>query len=93
MDKNFKIEGSPASKLVQLMRVHGYNRGARPEVATVQAGMPNLVLRLESDGLELEREDLVVTETANKASLAPGDSVLVIGDDDTQIYFVIDKVV
>lgn len=93
MDKHFGVEGSPAAKLVQLMRKHGYNRGARPEVGTVVFGMPDLVIRLESDGIDLEREDLIVSQTAADAGLAPGDGVIVIGDDDTMLYFVIDKAV
>ncbi|MFY2158059.1 DUF2577 family protein [Cytobacillus firmus] len=62
MDKRINIEGSGASKIVQLMRKHGYNKDLDTEIATVVSPLPNLSVKLASDGLVLERSDLVVAE-------------------------------
>lgn len=93
MEKRLKIEGSPASRMIQLMQKHGHNRDVTIELGTVTQAMPDLAILMESDGLTLDREDLIVSQTANDAGLAVGDQVIVIGDDNTQIYFVIDKAV
>ena len=87
------IEGSAASRLVQLMRKHGYNRDTTIELATVVTPMPDLSLKLGSDGLKLERDDLVIAGIIETYSLSAGDQVIVIGDDDSQFYYVIDKAV
>ena len=87
------IEGGPASRLVQLMRKHGYNRDTTIELATVVTPMPDLSLKLGSDGLVLERDDLIIAGIIETYSLSAGDQVIVIGDDDSQFYYVIDKAV
>lgn len=87
------IEGSAASRLVQLMRKHGYNRDTTIELATVVTPMPDLSLKLGSDGLVLERDDLIIAGIIETYSLSAGDQVIVIGDDDSQFYYVIDKAV
>ena len=79
--------------MVQLMRKHGYNRDMTIELATVVTPMPDLSLKLGSDGLELERDDLVIAGIIETYSLSAGDQVIVIGDDDSQFYYVIDKAV
>lgn len=93
MDKHMKIEGAGASRLVQLMRKHGYNKDVDIELATVLAPLPSLKVRLDSDGLELDRSLLVLTATVSASLLAVGDRVLVISGNDAQNYYVIDKVV
>lgn len=71
MDKHINIEGSPGSKLVQMIRKYGYNKDLDAEVATVVSPLPNLSVKLASDGLVLERSDLVVAEwlTEHKRSV------------------------
>ncbi|MDR7001555.1 hypothetical protein [Neobacillus niacini] len=93
MDKRINIEGSAASRMVQLMRKHGHNRDVTIELATVVMPLPDLSVKLSSDGLVLEREDLVIAGIVATYSLIAGDQVIVIGDDDTQFYYVIDKAV
>jgi hypothetical protein len=93
VDKRINIEGSAASRMVQLMRKHGYNRDMSIELATVVTPLPDLSVTLGSDGLVLEREDLVVAGIIATYSLSAGDHVIVIGDDNSQFYYVIDKAV
>lgn len=92
VDKRLQIEGGGASKLVQLMRKHGYNRGVSLELGTVTAPPPSISLEL-SDGIELDADDVVLTKTALDSGLSGGDTVLIASDEDEQIYYVIDKAV
>lgn len=104
MDKRLTVEGSPAAKMVQLMRKYGHNREMSIEVATVVTASP-LSVKL-SDGLVLQRSDLIVAESllehtrminGNSATIGAvlkvNDKVIIIGDNDTQFYYVIDKAV
>lgn len=92
MDKRLNIEGSPASKMVQLIRKHGYNKGVGLEVGTVTASPPSISVKL-NDGIELDSDDVVLTQTAYDAGLVVGDSVVILSDEDALTYYVIDKVV
>lgn len=92
MDKRLQIEGGGASKLVQLMRKHGYNHGIGLELGTVTASPPNISVKL-SDGIELDADDIILTKTALDAGLTSGTTVLIASDEDGQTYYVIDKVV
>ena len=93
MDKRLNIEGSPASKMIQLMRQHGKNKDVTIDLGTVRESDPNIVIQLDSDGLLLERGDLVIAASVFAQGFEVGDKVIVIGDDDTQFYYVIDKAV
>jgi hypothetical protein len=93
MDKRIGLEGSSASKFVQLIRQHGHNKDVTIELGEVLAPMPNLQIRVGTDEIDLDMDDLIVSKTAADAGLAVGDRVIIIGDDDTQLYFVIDKAV
>ncbi|MCO0597367.1 DUF2577 domain-containing protein [Peribacillus butanolivorans] len=93
MDKRGRIEGSAASKLVQLMRQHGHNKDVTIELGEVLAPLPNLQIRIGTDEIDLDMDDLIVSQTAANGGLAVGDRVIIIGDDDSQLYFVIDKAV
>jgi hypothetical protein len=93
MDKRIGLEGSSASKFVQLIRQHGHNKDVTIELGEVLAPMPNLQIRVGVDEIDLDMDDLIVSQTAADAGLAVGDRVIIIGDDDTQLYFVIDKAV
>ncbi len=92
MDKRTNIEGSGASKMVQLMRKHGFNKEVGIEVGTVTSSLPNVTIEL-TDGIELDQDDLVLTKTVYDAGLSVGDEVIVISDNDSQFYYVIDKAV
>ncbi|WP_042348245.1 DUF2577 family protein [Bacillus massiliigorillae] len=113
MDKRSTIEGSPAAKMVQLMKKHGFNKEMSIETATVVSPLPNLSLHLESDGILLDCDDLIIADDLTdhtrfiepiiignttisqvtfKSCLKAGDKVTVIGDNDTQYYYVINKV-
>ncbi len=93
MDKRINIEGSAASRMVQLIRKHGHNRDMTIEVASVVTPPPNLTVKLPSDGMTLDSDDLIITETVASRTIVAGDQLVVIGDDDSQRYFVIDKAV
>jgi hypothetical protein len=93
MDKRMGLEGTAASKLVQLMRRHGHNKDVTIELGEVLTPMPNLQIRVGTDEIDLDMDDLIVSKTAANAGLSPGDRVIIIGDDDSQLYFVIDKAV
>lgn len=88
-----KTEGSGQARMVQLMRQFGYNRDVTIELAKVVTPLPNLSVLIESDGLTLQRHNLILTDTVANKALAVGDQLIVIGDDATQQYFVIDKAV
>jgi hypothetical protein len=90
MDKRMKIEGSGASRMIQLMRKHGYNKDISIDVATVISASP---LSINIDGLQLSSDDLILSATVSQLSLQTGDTVIVISDEDAQSYFVIDKAV
>lgn len=93
MDKRIRIEGSAASRMVQLMRKHGHNRDVSIELATVITPLPDLSVKLASDGMELEHGDLIIAGIVATYTLIAGDQVIVICDDDSQMYYVIDKAV
>jgi hypothetical protein len=93
MDKRIKIEGSAASRMVQLMRKHGYNRDVSIELATVITPLPDISVKLSSDGLVLDKNDLIIAGIVATYTLVAGDKLIVVGDDDSQFYFVIDKAV
>ena len=93
MEKWVKPEGSPAAKLVQLVREVGRNKDVTIDLGTVKSPDPNLAIQLDSDGLLLEKGDMILTSTVLAAGLVAGDKVIVFGDDDTQFYYVIDKAV
>jgi hypothetical protein len=92
MDKRFGIEGSAASKMIQLMRKHGANKEVGIEVGTVVTPLPNVVVRLDSDGLELDRGDLVLAKTI-ATTLTANLRVILISDNNSQKYFIIDEAV
>ncbi|WP_019241519.1 MULTISPECIES: DUF2577 family protein [Bacillus] len=93
MQKRLEIEGSGAAKMIQLFRIHGHNRDITIETATVVTPLPKLSLRL-SDGVVLERDDLIVAERLTKdVTLKAGDKVILIGNEITQFYYAIDKAV
>lgn len=79
--------------MVQLIRRHGHNRDVSIELATVITPLPDLSVKLASDGLVLESDDLIVAGIVTTYSLVAGDQLIVIGDDDSQMYYVIDKAV
>ena len=90
MDKRIGLEGSGASKLVQLMRKHGRNKDVTIDIGEVISASP---LSVNVDGLELDAEDLILSETVSAKGLTAGDKLIVIGDEDFQQYFVIDRAV
>jgi len=55
-----RLEGSGASKLVQLVREIGYNKDVDIELATVTAPPPNLKIKVDNMSVELQKDDLVV---------------------------------
>lgn len=62
MQKRITAEGDPYSKLSQLIRETGYSKPVNIEIATVIESVPELKIRLDSDGLVLDKHDLIVSE-------------------------------
>lgn len=62
MKKRDTIQGSPESKMIQLIRKIGHNQDMEMEVATVTSPFPNLTVRLGKDGIELDESDLIINE-------------------------------
>lgn len=57
-----ELEGSGASKLVQLIKQGGYNKDVNVEIGTVVSAPPNLKIKIERDDIILEKDDLTVAE-------------------------------
>ena len=55
-------EGSPYSKIIQLIGDVGYSKPVNVELATVVAAAPDLKIRLDADGMELDKDDLIVSK-------------------------------
>ncbi len=61
-----RIEGSGASQLVQLIRAIGYNSDISIELATVTAAPPELRIKVDHMNVELEKDDLIVSQSLTK---------------------------
>ena len=90
---NERLEGDGAARLIQLMRQHGYNKDVDIELATVTSAPPNLRIQIDNMKVELDSDDIVMTETLNKASPQTGDRVVVASVRNGQLYIALDKVV
>ncbi|MGN7387718.1 DUF2577 domain-containing protein [Sporosarcina sp. SAFN-015] len=62
MTEKIGREGNVYSKLVQTIRDVGYSKPVNIEIATVVDAPPNLRIKLDQDGLILEKDDLIVAE-------------------------------
>lgn len=60
-----RLEGSPASKLLQLMRKHGYNSDIEMRVATVTKSSP-LAIRIQGDPFDLSGDELIIADHLKK---------------------------
>lgn len=100
-----ELEGDGFSKLTQVIAQVGYNRDMRIEIGEVTMAPPSLEITL-NDGLVLEVDDLILAQHITKYTLningsnavidnelKVGDRVILISDDDTDEYFVIDRAV
>lgn len=90
---NERLEGDGAARLIQLMRQHGYNKDVDIELATVTSTPPNIKIQIDNMKVELDSDDIVITETLKKASPQPGDRVVVASVRNGQLYIALDKVV
>lgn len=63
MDKRLRVEGSPESQWVQLMRKFGYNTDVEFEIGTILALPPKISVRLDKDNTILDQRDLVIAES------------------------------
>lgn len=54
--------GTPYTKFVQMVSELGYNNSVSIEIATVTAAAPDLKIRLDAEGLELDKDELIVAE-------------------------------
>lgn len=60
MNKRLKIEGSGASKFVQAIRSISDSSDISIETASVINPPPSIKIRLDSDGIELESDEITV---------------------------------
>ncbi|WP_060210498.1 DUF2577 domain-containing protein [Sporosarcina koreensis] len=66
MTERIGREGNVYSKFVQLMRDQGYSKPVNIELATVVEAPPSLRIKLDQDGLVLEKDDLIVAESLSR---------------------------
>ena len=66
MTKWVNREGNVYAKIGQMIRETGYSKPVNIELATVVEAPPNLRLKLDADGLVLEKEDLIVAQSLAK---------------------------
>lgn len=56
------FEGGSWSRIMQGIRVLGYSKPVNIELATVIEGEPNVRIKLDQDGLILEKDDLIIAK-------------------------------
>lgn len=88
-----KPQGTGYSQLIQLMRKHGHNKDVEIELGTVTAPPPEVLIRLDSFGFDLDKSDLIFAGKVVESSLQEGDRVIVISNESHKIFYVIDKAV
>ncbi|WP_110928774.1 hypothetical protein [Bacillus massiliglaciei] len=86
VEKRLGIEGTPASKMVQLMRKYGYSKDLTIEVATVISPLPDMTLKIQHEDLTLDRDDFYVSGTVLKDNPSVGEKVILISDEDVVFY-------
>lgn len=84
------VEGTPVTQILGIIKKRGYNREMSIEIGVVKTTAPALSVHLKKDNLLLEQEDLIVGKSV--LPLADGDLVIVLADDDSQRFFILDKV-
>lgn len=57
-----ELEGNGFSKLAQVMKQAGYNKEISIDIGEVITAPPNLKIKLKSDGLTLEKEDIILSQ-------------------------------
>lgn len=80
-----QLEGDAYSKL-NAMFAEGTNaadRAAKIELATVTSDAPNLAIRLDSDGMPLDKDDLIVAEQLTKHKR----TVIIAGGGEQEVEF------
>jgi len=87
-----KPQGNGYSQLIQLMRKHGHNNDVTFELGTVTSAPPEVSVRLDSVGFDLDKSDLIFASRVTD-SLQQNDRVIVACDDGQKVYYVIDKAV
>ncbi|CAH0305218.1 DUF2577 domain-containing protein [Priestia megaterium] len=88
-----KPQGSGHAQLVQLMRKYGHNKDIDIELGTVMAPPPEVLIRLDSFGFDLDKSDLVFASRITESPLQQGDRVIVASNDAQTLYYVLDKAV
>lgn len=89
-----RLEGSGATQLVQMIsHLASANNTAPFELATVVSAAPSLTVKLDDVNLTLDRDFLMLTQTASDASLVSGDRVLMAVIEADNLYIILDKVV
>lgn len=82
----------PYSKLIKIMRKEG-SAFNPPSImfAEVINPYPNLII--STQGIQLDRDNLLVCQNVNVQELTSGEKVLIIPTDNRQMFVLIDKVV
>lgn len=61
-----RLEGSGATRLIQLIRKHGYNKDVDIELGTVTSSPPDIKIQIDNMKMELDRDDLIVARYLTK---------------------------
>ena len=88
-----KPQGDGFSQLVQLMRKHGHNKDVEIELGTVTAPPPEVLIRLDSLGFDLDKGDLIFAGRLSDTPLQEGDRVIVVSNEAQTLFYVLDKAV
>lgn len=54
------LGGSPYSRLSQMMGKYGYNKAVDIEIGSVISPEPNLIVKMDSSPIELDKDDLLL---------------------------------
>lgn len=87
-----RLEGNGRSRLIGLMKIHGYNKDVGVELGTIVSVPPAIKVRMDNDSFTLDKDDLIVGYSIAN-SLRVGDKVIVLAANNEQKYYVIDRAV
>ncbi|EGI2114806.1 hypothetical protein FH832_002870 [Listeria monocytogenes] len=75
------------------MRKHGHNKDVEIELGTVMSAPPEVLIRLDSFGFDLDKSDLIFASRVTETPLQVNDRVIVACNESQTLYYVIDKAV
>ncbi|EMI10363.1 DUF2577 domain-containing protein [Anoxybacillus gonensis] len=61
-----RFEGNGATRLIQLIRQHGYNKDVDIELGTVTSDPPSIKIQIDNMKVELDQDDLIIAQYLTK---------------------------